>query len=330
MKLSIDQLQQLIQSTYIDHRGKNLYGKCPKCGHDEFGISLNEGHAFGCFRKSKCGFSGNIHTLLHFLGRYHEFVKKRDVDSLGKIPNKLVDVDVQEPIDLTLSIVKPPLLWNRVHDDDYLRERGWTDEQFKLFEAGVSPVKKDYIIILVRMSGKIVGYISRSKKSKEWIDSYNQKQKDKGGKLVFLRYDNSSTDFSKCLFGYDEIIEGETTDVILVEGIFSKTKTDINLGLYETSRLKCCATFGAKLSVEQMELLKLKKVETVWLWFESDVLQKVKEVAIKASMYFNVRVSYIDKIDPGDMNSDQAFAALENSTNYLDFNLNYIQWNPVK
>src|SRR5690606_13820809 len=109
---------------------------------------------------------------------------------------------------------------------------------------------------------------------------------------VYLRYKNSTTDFSKCLFGYDEINE-KTSTVILVEGIFSKTKTDINLGLDYLDEMKCCATFGAGISDYQIELLKRKGISNIVLWFEADVLDKVKRVGSQLGLYFNVKVGYL-------------------------------------
>ena len=51
MKLTELELRSLIKVKRKNVSAQVLYGLCPKCGHDEFGISLNEGHPFGCFRK---------------------------------------------------------------------------------------------------------------------------------------------------------------------------------------------------------------------------------------------------------------------------------------
>ena len=126
------------------------------------------------------------------------------------------------------------------------------------------------------------------------------------------------------LFGYDEIVEGQTDTVILVEGPFSKTKTDSNLNLDFYDEIKCCSTFGAKLSVDQIELLKLKGVKNLIFWFEADVLSKTKVIVSKASLYFNVKVSYLHGKDPNEINSNEAFELLENSMDWLNFNVNHL------
>lgn len=326
MKLTRKQLESLLVNPTLDRRGNDLNADCPWCGHSEFGISLNDGHPFNCYRKSKCGAVGNIYTLLKKLGRVREFLTDIQVNAFERLESNL---GVKEgELDLSMPEIKPPFLWKRVKDDPYLRERGFAAQQFEKFEVGRSRLRKEYVTFLVRRNGVLVGYIGRSDRSKEWIDNYNRKQKEIGSDLVYLRYNNSlDTEFSKTLFGYDEIVEGVTESVILVEGIFSKTKTDLNLGLDDQDELKCCATFGAKFSDEQLELLRIKGVRNLFFWFEADVLNKIKPILARASSYFNVRASYLNGADPNDIDSEQAYALLENSKNWLDFNKGYVSIN---
>lgn len=324
MKLSERQLLDLIKDSYLDSRGKNIYGACPNCGKNEFGISIESPHKFGCFR-GKCGFRGtSVRYLLKYLGKINDFSERyrSEVNIFGSLTSNLESIS--SPLNLELPEIKPPIGWKRVEEDEYLRKRSFTDSDFQKYEVGRSRLRKDYVTFLVRMNGKLVGYVGRSEKSKEWIDNYNKKQKENGTDEVYLRYQNSSTDFSKTLFGIDEVIKGKTTDIILVEGIFSKTKTDTNLLLDQNEEMKCCATFGAKLSTEQIELLKQKGVKNIWLWFEADVLDKIKQVASKVALHFNVRISYLQGIDPNDIDGEQALSLLENSKDWMDFNMSYI------
>jgi hypothetical protein len=325
MKLTQRQLEQLLQEVRLDHKGTNLYALCPKCGHDEFGISLANNHTFNCFRKSQCGWTGNIYTLLKFLGKVKEFLSEQEIDIFEKLDSNLGEKIVE--LDLTLPEISVPLLWKRVDDDPYLRERGFADYQFQKFEVGRSKLHKDYVTFLVRKESKLIGYVGRSIKKKEWIDAYNEEQERIGSKLVYLRYKNSTTDFTRALFGLDEVKQGVTTDVILVEGIFSKTKTDLNLGLDEFDDMKCCSTFGAKLSPFQIELLKLKGVKNLWVWFEADVLNKVKDIVADAALHFHVRVSYLNGKDPNDIGPDAAMELLDQSKDWLNFNMSYIRSN---
>lgn len=323
MKLSQQQLLNLISDSYVDYRGKNVNGKCPQCGAEEFGISIHEdNHPFNCYRKKRCGFQGNIYTLLQFLGKSKEFLSERPINVFDKVELKLED-DERKELDLELPEIIPPPLWRRVKEDAYLRSRGFTNGDFEKYEVGRSVLAKDYVTFLVRMNGKLVGYVKRSERTKEWIDTYNKKQKETGGEM-YRRYDNSLTDFHKMLFGYDELTV-YVSDVILVEGPFSKTKTDTNLNLDNNSTMKCCATFGAKISPEQIVLLRRKGVKRIWLWFEADVLDKVKEIASNLND-FDVRVSYLSGMDPNEIGTDEAIALLENAKNYLDFNMSYVKF----
>lgn len=324
MLLNKNQIDDLIGDSVLDHKGTNVYGVCPMCKYSEFGISLKENHPFQCFRAKNCGFSGNIFTLLSFLGRSKDFIQDRKVDAFGKLTSILrgVDVDLLE-VEIDLSESSMPVLWQRSFDDVYLRKRGFVDYQFNKFEIGRSKINKDYVTFLVRQEGKLIGHITRSDKSKQEIDEINVSRKQKGEK-EYLRYKNSTTDFAKTLFGLDEIVPGVTEDVILVEGILSKTKTDLNLKLDYQETFKCCATFGAKLSIEQIEWLKRKGVKRLIFWFEADVLNKIKRIVSEAALHFQVYVCYLNGKDPNDLNQDEAFKLLYSMVDWFEFNNSYI------
>lgn len=325
MKLSRQQLESLLDQPSLHHRGKDLIAVCPFCNSDtrEFGISLDDNHLFNCFRKKACGVSGNIYSLLAHLGKSKEFLGERQVNIFQKLTSTLEQQEEVKIEDVTLPEITPPTLWQRIYDDPYLRERGFTDQQFEKFEVGRSKVNRDYVIFLVRQEGRLIGYVGRSDKSKKEIDQINIVRKQRGEK-EYLRYRNSITDFGLTLFGYDEIIEGVTTDVILVEGIFSKTKTDINLGLDIQNETKCCATLGAKLSEYQVYLLKKKGVKRLIFWFEADVLSKIKGIVAKAALDFEVLVCYLSDKDPNDMNREEALQLYGESVNWLEFNMSYV------
>jgi predicted RNA-binding Zn-ribbon protein involved in translation (DUF1610 family)/DNA primase len=332
MKLTQKQLENVLASfsPVLDARKRNLLAHCPQCGEFEFGISLYERlHPYQCYRRKKCGFIGNIYTLLAFLGKSREFAKDEKIDLSQKL-RRIEGKKKAAPIVIELPEVSPPVMWQRVYEDEYLRKRYFEDYQFEKFEVGRSILKKDYVTFLVRQHGVVTGYIGRSDRSKEWIDDYNARKKqeaEENGERFrkYLRYDNSKSDFSKMLFGLDEIITGVTTDVILVEGIFSKTRTDSNLELDFQDEFKCCATFGAKISPEQIALLKQKQVKNIHLWFEADVLNKAKAVAAELSLHFrNVRASFLKGKDPGEINAEESFQLLENSFDWLEFNTNFV------
>jgi hypothetical protein len=318
--LSRKQIEELVGKTVLSHDGKNLYGRCPFCGGNEWGISLEGNNAFNCFRKKHCGQVGNAYTLLSF------FKKKITFDRILSEVLSTFEDEVEKEIG-TLPLVTPPVGWKRNLDDEYLRSRGWLDYQFEKYQVGRSFLKKDYVTVLVEMNNQTVAYLGRSIKRKEEIDKINEKKKITGEKK-YLRYDNSvGSDFGKMLFGYDDLIKGKTKDVILVEGWLSKTKTEVNLELDfdPTDVLKCAATFGAKVSDDQIKLLLGKGVENIYLWFEGDVLDKVKPIAMKLSNYFNVKTGYIgDGRDPNDWDREECISFFDKCVSPLELATNYL------
>lgn len=325
MRLSRHQIEQLFNVTGESHDGKYLLGTCPQCGYNEFYLLFSEdNHPCGCSRKNACGWVGNIYSLAKIAGK--KLFQEKETNIFERL--EINFGEERKELDLSLPTITPPILWKRIYESEYLTSRGFEDYQFQKFHVGVSKLKPDYITFLVYRDEQLVGYISRSKKSKTWIDAYNKKQKELGTRNVYLRYDNSGGEFSsKTLFGIDEIVENITTDVILVEGIFSKTKTDTNLLLDSLDEIKCCATFGSKLSEHQIELLRMKGVKTLWFWFEADVLDKIKNIVAEAALHFDVKVSYLSGKDPNDIGPQEAQQLLDNARNYLDFNMSFVKSN---
>ena len=69
MKLKLETLKSLLPNSFLDYHKENLMGICPWCGVNEFGVSLKDNHTFNCFRKKRCGETGNIYKLLKKLNR---------------------------------------------------------------------------------------------------------------------------------------------------------------------------------------------------------------------------------------------------------------------
>ena len=227
MKLSREKLEQLLSDCRLDARRENLVTKCPKCGYNEFGISLAENHLFGCYRKKKCGFTGNIFTLLHYLGKYEEYVTRGEIYSVSNTNTieKKIRSGVNKEIEITDSPnLSLPVGWKSTQSHPYLDERGFTTADYQKYNPGVTKLLskfQNYIIFPVVENKEIKGYVARHIWSKSKIDSWN-KSKEKG--LQIQRYRNSSeADFSKLVLGIDELSE-QTETLIIVEGIFDKKK----------------------------------------------------------------------------------------------------------
>lgn len=308
MKLSKQQLQSLITITGTDVSGKNLRGICPKCGHNEFGISLDDNHIFGCYRERKCGFRGNIFTLLKYLGKYEQYVNNEFYsNSLGKLQKKILQDSLK--VDLEIEEIHPPLFWKRTYNHEYLNSRGFTQSDYLKYPVGTTNLdpylKNYYIIFLLYQYGKLVGYLGRHIWSKQQIKEYNEQN----GTNI-LRYRNSDTQFSKILFGFEEITD-KTHTVVLVEGIFDKINTEHHLGSEEVVVI---CTFKCDISDVQVYLLTTKKsVDTIILLYDPDVINKIQVVATRLDKYYNVLVGlHTGPEDPGEM-SEKDFIQVLNT-----------------
>lgn len=302
MKLTASEVRDLIVGGYIDRRGKNVYGICPKCGGDEFGVSLEENHRFGCFRKKKCGFSGNIFSLLAFLGKsVYEAGKSYKAGTVleGK---SLINEEVV--INLELEERKLPIGWKPIVDSEYLNARGFTKDDYIKYKPGITKVDPEfhnYIIFPIVQFDKIVAYIARSQKDKQEIERINNLYELQGSKKHVRRYINSTSDFGKILLGIEECTD-KTNTVILVEGLFDKKNTDTCLELDTQEEVKCCCTWKCSVSDEHIFLLQQQKIDTVILLYDPDVVSEIKKTAWRLEEFFNVYIGYnADEKDPGDM-----------------------------
>lgn len=307
MQLTLDELKGLVELTRLDHRQKNAYGICPSCKHDEFGISLEDGHRFGCFRKSKCGFNGNIFTLLRFLGKQINDIIPNFVPR-ARLEGKLMIDEEAVELDLVLPDENMPVGWKRIDHHPYLEARGFAPEDYEKFKVGVTKIDSRFmnhwIVFGIMQDGKNKAYIGRSTRTKAAIDLINQKNKEAGIKAKELRYKNSSSDFSKILLGIEECTENTTT-VILVEGLFDKQSVDRKLRLDNQEQIKCCCTFKCGASDEQVALLQRQGISDVALMYDPDVIEEIKKAAWKLERYFNVSIAFNgDGKDPGDMSED--------------------------
>jgi DNA primase len=325
--LSLEQLKTLFPSgSYLDRRGKNLIAECPVCGHKEFGISLEGYHRYGCFRKVKCGASGNIFSLLKLLGREDMIVStgRHTYQQLSTLES------MQEEYELKLDLpdYDPPLGWKRIFSHPYLEERGFTE--FERYKVGVSllapKLGKDYVVFLIEENGSCKGFIGRNTKSKEEIEIINERYKRKGLKKKVLRYRNSDSDFGKLAFGLDEIIQGETKTLIIVEGIFDKFNIDKLLDLHNQTAIKCNSTFKCGCSPEQIYKWLYLGIEKIILLYDPDVLKEIKKAAFELQKHFQVLVGFNENgSDPGDMTLDELEVVFSNLKLPEEFDMDRIE-----
>jgi hypothetical protein len=306
------------------------YNNCPYCNKTEhLSIIFGEVSSFTCKR---CGEHGSLYKLLEKVDRKDLILGNKDfISTNNKIEGINENIISTKVFDFNLPIKQKPLGFIRIFENDYLESRNFTKQHFEIYTIGISTfdpfVNKDYIIFVCNQFKNEVGWLARSKKSKEEIDAINviRKQKELP---KYLRWQNSiDTDFSNILFGFDEL-EENTKIVIVVEGVTSKANVDKLLGLFNQKTVKCVASFGKKITDFQIALLKSKNIETVILLYDPDAVKEIKEYSFRLEDNFdNVLVGFIpfkksdgSNKDPGDLiNSelDKVMNTLQSPINFF-------------
>lgn len=324
MKLSSDQLKLLFPNSFLDYGKQNLMAECPWCNFSEFGIELADNHRFNCFRKKNCGETGNIFKLLKKLGRFdllsHDGIESIKYDE--RLEN-IIEKKIELSLDLTIETIEPPLGWKRIYSDYYLESRDF--DSFDKFEVGKTKLfrkLRDHVVLLIRDRGEVKGYVARIAKTKLELKAMEESL---GHKVP--RYQNSKTDFTKLLGGYDEITN-ETDTIILVEGMFGKEAVDRHLKLDNQGRVKCNCTFGAKLSPEQIFKLQLKGIKHIILFFDIDVINKIKKYTMEYLNEFeSVRIIHTNNKDkdPADLTYEEMIKVYNNLIDPIEFYFDKIQ-----
>lgn len=325
MKLSLDRIKELLPDCKPDRRNKYVRANCPQCGENTFTLSLEENHKCGCNRKRKCGYVSNIFGLAKLLGKLHLLNIEGEVGKVEKLENKIL-TKIESELDLSLPTATMPVGWQRIYENEYLESRGF--DAFNKFKVGVTNIdprfKKNYVVFAIEQGGELKGYIGRHIWDKDKINAENELRK-KRDEPEILRYRNSDTDFSKLLMGYDEIVEGVTKTIIVVEGLFDKTNTDKLLNLDSQQEIKCNATFKCDISPEQILLWKKKGIETLILFYDPDVIKQIKRVASLVDIHFKVLIAFNEQgDDPGAITKEQLEIVLKNIKSVEDFFINKI------
>lgn len=332
-----DEIIKLLDLRPSGTKGWYTAQKCPFCGAiDKFGVSFDglyngkKVSSFNCF-SGHCKRKGTLYFLLKYLNRLDLISFEKHIDIFSNLKNS-INIDRSIEIDCKMTEKSLPLKYQRLSSHPYLNGRGFNNEHFQFMNIGKSDldpaIGKDYVIFIIEEDKKCVGWVARNVMSKEEIDQYNEKHKALGDGKYILRWKNQKgVDFEKCLYGIDEITE-ETKTVILVESVTSKPNIDRILNLYYRNDLKCLATFGKKVSIYQIEKLKLKGIQNVILIFDStDAVQEMKKYSQMLQEHFHTYVGYIKDVkkDPGNISDEELFEVLENLESPSNFNISKVQ-----
>ena len=311
-KISDEDLRSII-NVEKETRSNQYISTCPFCGKPSHFYINKKNQQWDC---KKCGESGGIFKLLRHLDKLYLLgapsVKKVDeIKSIRQIQEDEAGQNIEEI--QPLPEVKMPAGF-KVFDyvSPYLQQRQITMEDIKHWEFGQTRIVSrfiDYLLIPIRDGGKIRGYIGR----------YASRHVPDGK----LRYSNSlNTDFSCLLFGYDDIIEGETETVIITEGLFDAIAVTKKLNLFDDNTIRAVCTFGKKISETQIKKLLAKKIRKVILLYDYDALKDIRHYASLLNEYFSVRVAIaLGKKDIDECTLSEVIDVFSNLRSVNHFNL---------
>lgn len=323
----IEKLQLKPFGTQGFYNNKNI--SCPFCENGEkktsqkWGIVFTQDQSaiFNCFR---CHTKTSIYNFLKRINRLDLIAFNYEKMSNDSQLKALIDEEEDESVELKKADF--PLRLKRIEKDEYLDSRGFKKCHYDEFEPSATnsplePNLKNYIVFKIKMNGNPVAWLARSRHTKEWHEE-NLKEARKKRIKPKLRYENSRTDFTKILGGYD-LLNENTKTVIIVEGMFDYINVENRLNLREDDLIRCCFTFGNSISKTQIKLMKEKGVKNIILMYDPDKPDQVKSAALLLSKTFRTTIAFIkdEKKDPGDADLNDLIEVLDNQIDPINFRI---------
>ena len=270
---------------HVSPSDENLYyGTCPNCKKDKLGIRKDTGF-YWCWRQ-RCGLKGYLNTDLLIDTSFIETswgALNGSVKDTVKI-NLLPSIDTDELRMLTL-----------LYRSDYLEGRGFRDWDPVRYPIASHSKWRNYVFFLLQQRGVIVGYIGRSTNNSQY------------------RYFNMpGLKFSHLLYG-DHLISSDT--VVMTEGIISAVNVNRHLRSLGIYNITAVATFGAKVSPQQVMILHNAGVKNIHFWHEIDDVygrERYEKTGDRLSLEFDVFRAEFCGSDPGDMSRDEVSYIIEN------------------
>lgn len=294
-----EELKYDLGGKYDGSKRNLLIPVCPFCSHGGYKYGIYVGHSNGrkTFGSSNCFHCGRgfktLKETLQALGREDLLPKETaDLDDDDIEFTTLLDDEIDDEL-VTIEMSKG---YKRCFKNAYLKSRGWNTDDYEYFPVGtnrgIEREYEDYVLLEVRDAGRIVGFVGRNVMSKADIEAYNSRHHYK-----IRRYKNSDersgNGFAKLLYNYDAIEPMATHSVILCEGPFDVVGLNRKLELYDNKSIVPIATFGKKISMEQMYKLQQKGVEQIVLGYDNDAKETTSKIAIELEKYFDVLIADI-------------------------------------
>jgi len=312
MKINDSDLKDILINAKLNHTGQYV-GDCPFCGKENHFYISKHTQQWDC---KKCGESGGIYKLLKQVDKTYllEGSTIEYTETIKKIRDWVDKQNLTDNVIEELPDRKLPIGFKRYVSNDYLEQRGVKRSdyiRYNIGSTGLVTKLKDYVIIPVVMNKKVKGYVAR----------YGAEEVPKDR----LRYNNSKgCDFAKMLLGYDEIVKGKTTTVVLVEGFFDKRAVDERLDLWSSPEIKCCCTFGKKISPDQKALLISKGITKVILLYDFDAIKEIKKYGLDLEKYFITDITYTLNKDIDNCNLEETLEVFSNFHKPKEFVVNVI------
>jgi DNA primase len=269
-----DIVQYLSANYKIDWANStNISIQCPWCLKESkhFTISVDK-PTFNCYR---CGESGSWVRLI-------AFIENISYQEAYKIIYGYVSYDLKtEEIKKEIKKISLPKLSNFSEDAiNILRKRNVSDDIIKKFDISYtrSGFHKNRIVFPITKDNEV------------WTFQSRQVYEDKKPKYMAPK----NSPLGQLLYGYDQMYDSDK--VVVVEGIFD------HLNLYR-DHVNVVASFGKKISQQQIEMLHCRNIQKVILMYDSDALKKIESLWYELGHQFKTYMCPLFQGDPGDLKS---------------------------
>lgn len=240
---------------------------CPKCKKEEKHFNINiVKMVCGCFR---CGYKNTVIGLMAHL----EHTTIEEIKSRNIVPTN-IKVKKTNPY-IPMIDLPDKSQWTR-RAKKYLEMRKLDAKTIKDFDLYYCSEGwfGGRIIIPVTFGKKPVTFQARS------VGNHERR-------YLFPKGSASS----RILYNYDNIQHGE--DLVIVEGPFDVMRL-------HQQNIPVVATFGKKISKEQIELLQQKEPKTVTIMYDADAGKAIQATFAKLNKIFTTKIALLDKGDPAD------------------------------